>query len=204
MATGTSDPAGKPKRGKRMTSNGISRKPGSIEKSDDVSPRHTPNSARESPALGAETGRHLSALPVLRARPRGAARCLCDQRIDHEAVAGADFERRLHLHVPAGRLLAELAQLLAERSRNRLLGGEAAGLVVGVALAQLHAGAHDREQEGVAEHLQEMIVDLVVEAGEAALVAPGILPRSSAEASGKMIRVQATSTRSWPVVTLLS
>ena len=61
----------------------------------------------------------------------------------------------------------------------------AAGLVVGVALAQLHAGAHHREQEGVAEHLQEVIVDLVVEAGEAAFVGA----RHLAEIEGGGVRI---------------
>ena len=60
--------------------------------------------------------------------------------------------------------------MLAERGRNRLLGREPARLVVGVALAQLNAVFMTERQDGVAEHLQEMIVDLVMEAREAALI----------------------------------
>src|SRR5271166_1684273 len=135
MATGTSDPTGKPKRGKRMTSSGISRKPGSIAKSDDVSPRNTPNSARTAQLSGLRPAAISTPSRCFAPDPGAQHDVFCDH--DNEAIAGADFEGRLHLHVPARGFLAELPQLLAERSRNRLLGGEAAGLVVGVALAQL-------------------------------------------------------------------
>ena len=93
-----------------------------------------------------------------------------------EAVAGADLQRRLDLHVAPGGLHAELAHLLAERGGQRLLGVHAvARRVIALALGELDAAGEQRQHQRVAEHLPEVVVDLVVETGVAALVSAGHL-----------------------------
>ena len=88
---------------------------------------------------------------------------------DHEPVAGPDLESVWDRQACSRILLAELAELLPERTGSDLL----AIVVLPVhrlRLAQLHAGGGDADQHSISELCPQVGVHLIVEAGIAAFV----------------------------------
>src|SRR5215471_16983106 len=103
----------------------------------------------------------------LTAGPRPQNNVLVDH--DHEPVAGPDLERVRDRQAGTRVFLAELAELLPEGGGRDLL----AVVVLPVyrlRLAQLHAGGGNADQQRVSELGPEVRVDLIMEAGIAALI----------------------------------
>jgi hypothetical protein len=123
------------------------------------------------PATGSRKSRSLSGksahLCALTAGPRPQNDVLVNH--DHEPVAGPDLQSVRDRQARTRILLAELAELLPERTGRDLL----AVVVLPVHclwLAQLHTGSSDADEQRIAKLSPEARIDLVVEPGIAALV----------------------------------
>ena len=144
------------------------RKPARIANRDDASPERPLRAREHGPVFGAETDGHLSASRCLARDPGAEHDVLCDDH--HEAIAGRISSVGCTCMFPApspGRA----GPIAGQAPPRWSAGGEAAGLVVGVALAQHpHPVVRPPRAGWRFRHLQEMIVHLIVEAGKAALV----------------------------------
>src|SRR2546428_6199302 len=84
---------------------------------------------------------------------------------DVECVAGPDLDRGGDTHATADQFRRDLAQLLPHGSARHVAGGGPTEAPAEIRdLAQLHAGTDDREEEGAAEHAEQVVVHLVLEA----------------------------------------
>jgi hypothetical protein len=118
---------------------------------------------------------------------------------DDEAIARPDLQSIWDCQPGAGIFLAELAELLPERTGSDLL----AIVVLPVhrlRLAQLHAGGGDADQHSISELCPQVGVHLIVEAGIAAFV--GSRHRAQIYRAGIRVddAVPYTLSATWPTI----
>src|SRR5438093_5765932 len=116
---------------------------------------------------------------------------------DVERVAWPDLDRGGDTHATADQFRRDLAQLLPHGSAKDVAGGGPTEAPAEIRdLAQLHAGTDDREEEGAAEHAEQVVVHLVLEASGPAASVPGMPSfRLRLVAFGKITRFHVMRTR---------